>query len=705
MTIATSNNRVEYTGNGVTQAFSFPNKFFANSDLVVLLVTIADDTSATQVLDTDYTVSGAGDAAGGTVTFTTAPPSTKKVVIYRDPAMTQAIDMVNGDSFDVDTSVEKMADQRTLVEQRNRELVLRALRLAESDYGFASSDMELPTTLNRASKYLAFDANGKPVASTGTGADSGLRTDLASTADVSLGDALIGGKHTLTNAVAFTLHQYHENRAVNVKTDFGAVGDGVTDDTTAIQNAIDAVGAAGGGKIRFPAGVYAISSGLVVEKNGVSLVGAGQGISNYAGGSSAAVRATAATTIKWIGSAGSGTMVKFTSDSADGGTETAKGGGGIDGIFIDGQENALVGLEIQTWFYGEFRNILVGWVRTYGYKFWTLTNGLTTGTSNTSHNNFSNLSYCETNTNYDPTGMIIGSGKTGTNTCLNTFRDTFISMDGDGTGLELENCDFNVFIHTLVGPRGGGVGVNADVILHADDTGVLLSGHTACHENIFIGLEATGTFTAKATVAGSTSSYNNQVFGYMVANGTASPVIESGADLQFWETEGMQFRDRLRIVKNDDTSGAGPHIFLERTSAAAADGDNLSQIQFKGTNDALQSVEYARIAANIADASDSTEDGKWSLLTMQDGTLTTEIFAGKGTGFGSSPSGGSKGAGTINVQNGVYVNGIPIFSGSGTPEGAKAAVVGSLYLRTDGGASTTLYVKESGTGNTGWVAK
>jgi hypothetical protein len=44
-------------------------------------------------------------------------------------------------------------------------------------------------------------------------------------------------------------------------------------------------------------------------------------------------------------------------------------------------------------------------------------------------------------------------------------------------------------------------------------------------------------------------------------------------------------------------------------------------------------------------------------------------------------------------------------SGSGSPEGSSTANVGSIYSRTDGGASTTLYVKESGTGNTGWVAK
>ena len=44
-------------------------------------------------------------------------------------------------------------------------------------------------------------------------------------------------------------------------------------------------------------------------------------------------------------------------------------------------------------------------------------------------------------------------------------------------------------------------------------------------------------------------------------------------------------------------------------------------------------------------------------------------------------------------------------SGSGSPESVVTAPIGSLYTRTDGGASTTLYVKESGTGSTGWVAK
>ena len=53
----------------------------------------------------------------------------------------------------------------------------------------------------------------------------------------------------------------------------------------------------------------------------------------------------------------------------------------------------------------------------------------------------------------------------------------------------------------------------------------------------------------------------------------------------------------------------------------------------------------------------------------------------------------------------VQLTGAKIYSGSGTPEGVITAIVGSLFLRLDGGAVTTLYVKTTGIGNTGWTAK
>ena len=47
---------------------------------------------------------------------------------------------------------------------------------------------------------------------------------------------------------------------------------------------------------------------------------------------------------------------------------------------------------------------------------------------------------------------------------------------------------------------------------------------------------------------------------------------------------------------------------------------------------------------------------------------------------------------------------LKIVTGAGSPESVVTAAVGSLYLRTDGAASTTVYIKTSGSGSTGWTA-
>jgi hypothetical protein len=54
--------------------------------------------------------------------------------------------------------------------------------------------------------------------------------------------------------------------------DYGAVGNGVTDDSTAIQTAFDAASAAGGGTVYLPSGTYLCNTPLVLQY-GVNLVG------------------------------------------------------------------------------------------------------------------------------------------------------------------------------------------------------------------------------------------------------------------------------------------------------------------------------------------------------------------------------------------------------------------------------------------------
>ncbi len=55
-------------------------------------------------------------------------------------------------------------------------------------------------------------------------------------------------------------------------------------------------------------------------------------------------------------------------------------------------------------------------------------------------------------------------------------------------------------------------------------------------------------------------------------------------------------------------------------------------------------------------------------------------------------------------QSGIDIGGIQISSGSGSPEGVLTDPVGSFYFRTNGAAGTVIYAKETGVGNTGWVA-
>lgn len=68
-----------------------------------------------------------------------------------------------------------------------------------------------------------------------------LAVDLADTSNTTLGDALMGVKHPSTGGAARTQHQ--KNQDWLTIQDFGGVGDGTTDDTTAITNALAAAAA------------------------------------------------------------------------------------------------------------------------------------------------------------------------------------------------------------------------------------------------------------------------------------------------------------------------------------------------------------------------------------------------------------------------------------------------------------------------------
>jgi len=132
---------------------------------------------------------------------------------------------------------------------------------------------------------------------------------------------------------------------------------------------------------------------------------------------------------------------------------------------------------------------------------------------------------------------------------------------------------------------------------------------------------------------------------------------------------------------------------LLRVSSSGLGGGNFTQLRVIAANTGLfenSTSPHAIYVANTYTSSTSYEAAgiRWSSNAAIFGPV-------KGSGGGSSR----------NASYHTTETGVNWSSGSGSPESVVTAPVGSLYTRTDGGASTTLYVKESGTGNTGWIAK
>ena len=114
-----------------------------------------------------------------------------------------------------------------------------------------------------------------------TGNASGIVSSLAA----SSGSSLVGFIQTGTGAVATTV-QAKLRQTVSV-VDFGAVGDGVANDTAAIQAALDYCFNIGGGSVYVPAGTWKTTKPLIVRSN-TCLYGSGPGtvINGTGGGSS-----------------------------------------------------------------------------------------------------------------------------------------------------------------------------------------------------------------------------------------------------------------------------------------------------------------------------------------------------------------------------------------------------------------------------------
>jgi hypothetical protein len=160
MTVSSTTVKNSYSGNGSITQFAYGFKIFADSDLIVIIRTDSTGTETVKTLTTHYTVAGAGDASGGSITFTSGntPASGETVVIIREVPQTQAIDYIANDPFPAESHEEGL-DRATMTTQQVQEEVDRSIKLSRTNT-MTSTEFTVGAT-DRANKVLAFDSSGE----------------------------------------------------------------------------------------------------------------------------------------------------------------------------------------------------------------------------------------------------------------------------------------------------------------------------------------------------------------------------------------------------------------------------------------------------------------------------------------------------------------------------------------------------------------
>ncbi len=117
MTLSTLETFKEFPGTGAQTVFPFNIKFLADEDLKVNLIDDTTQVPTPQVLTTDYSVSGAGEDAGGTVTMVVAPPAGTTLRIDRFVTPDQEVDFTPNDPFPAEVN-EDALDRLTMMIQQ-----------------------------------------------------------------------------------------------------------------------------------------------------------------------------------------------------------------------------------------------------------------------------------------------------------------------------------------------------------------------------------------------------------------------------------------------------------------------------------------------------------------------------------------------------------------------------------------------------------
>ena len=313
---------------------------------------------------------------------------------------------------------------------------------------------------------------------------------------------------------------------VNVK-DFGAVGDGVTDDTAAIQAGIDYAVAQGGLTVNMPSGVFAVTSTLnLTNANGVRLIGQGGGF--FADSNK---EQQPSTVIKYTGIATSSAVIRIRSTQS---SPTKANSGGIEGLGIFCNGLAGRGIYCTSINSHVFQDITIDDPQVTGLLMDCLDNKLNNGAAGGDPADNQNNHFDRVSIKSDTGTCIFLAGNEGTgstvaaNTSLNYFGQIQLNIQ-DNDGFVFNFADGNTLeMLRVFRPAGNtGIGLRFD----ADDSGQ--SKH-ARHNMCYHIQTARAGVLAKAG-NGTQPSDDNCIIGFSYGNEGIDnpPVVQAGATLSY----------------------------------------------------------------------------------------------------------------------------------------------------------------------------
>lgn len=202
MTISSTTTKNLYNGDGSTTIFAYTFEILKNADVLVQTKVNSTGIITTRIINTDYTVSGAGVSTGGNITFLVAPPSGTTIIILRNAAYLQASHYPEYGPFPAVT-LEQNLDLACMWAQQLNEISSRNLQFDAALPNSFNTTVPIPSGPNL---YLATNSTGTgftftSLFSTGAyvfGAGTGL---LAQTAE---GNAAVRTFQGTSNQIVIT---------------------------------------------------------------------------------------------------------------------------------------------------------------------------------------------------------------------------------------------------------------------------------------------------------------------------------------------------------------------------------------------------------------------------------------------------------------------------------------------------------------------